>query len=401
MRPSSADEPDQAPRPPDSGWTRADRRALTSIAVQFWVNGAVASSYLPRLPEIRDGIGVTNAGLGLLLSLGVIGGLAGSAVCGRVIERVGTRAAMAGGTAAGALLLPLLGVAPSWPLFLAALAGLQLSDVVADVAMNLVGSRLSARRPVPVMNRLHGLWSAGALMGGTVSTVAAGRVDLRVHLTVMAAFLLLVLVYVYRGLPARDTPAPPPRRSTSRLNRMAVLFMLVGMAATIVEDVPGDWAAIHLADDLGAHRSVAGTGFVAVAAGMVAGRMAGDHLTQWLGAQRLTRLAFLVAAAGAMLGSLSPSVGLSLGGFVIAGIGSAVILPRLYDDAATAPGRPGGVLGGMLAGSRLGVLIAPITVGALSAAEALSVGESLALVVGLATLGGLATYTRLCATNPR
>ena len=35
-----------------------DRRALQSVAVQFFANGLVYATFIPRLPEIRDRVGI-------------------------------------------------------------------------------------------------------------------------------------------------------------------------------------------------------------------------------------------------------------------------------------------------------------------------------------------------------
>ncbi|MCP4222575.1 MAG: MFS transporter, partial [Actinomycetia bacterium] len=75
----------------------SDIRSLRAVATQFWINGMVFASFIPRLPEIRDRIEIDLATLGLLLTLGSLGGLAGSAICGPVIQRFGTRRAMIGG----------------------------------------------------------------------------------------------------------------------------------------------------------------------------------------------------------------------------------------------------------------------------------------------------------------
>ena len=41
-----------------------DRRALRAVAVQFFINGALFASFVPRLPEIRDRVGISVAGVG-------------------------------------------------------------------------------------------------------------------------------------------------------------------------------------------------------------------------------------------------------------------------------------------------------------------------------------------------
>ncbi|MFT7475001.1 MAG: hypothetical protein ACI81L_001933, partial [Verrucomicrobiales bacterium] len=38
--------------------TPTESRALKAVAVQFFVNGAVVASYVPRLPSIRDNLDV-------------------------------------------------------------------------------------------------------------------------------------------------------------------------------------------------------------------------------------------------------------------------------------------------------------------------------------------------------
>ena len=118
---------------------------------------------------------------------------------------------------------------------------------------------------------------------------------------------------------------------------------------------------------------------------MVMGRFSGDWATARIGAQRLTKLATVTAGIGLAAATLVPgSVGLaqslSFVGYLVAGLGVAVLFPRLYDTAARAPGRPGVALGAMTAGSRLGVLATPVLVGVLADTETFTVGTALAAV---------------------
>ena len=97
--------------------------------------------------------------------------------------------------------LGLVGFAGSVATLIAALAVVAVSDVVTDVAMNMQGSALSDRRAVPVVNRLHGLWSLGTVVGGVISSLAAAAgLSLRGHLIAAAIILGLTLIYVASGL---------------------------------------------------------------------------------------------------------------------------------------------------------------------------------------------------------
>ncbi len=63
---------------------------------------------------------------------------------------------------------------------------------------------------MPVMNRLHGLWSLGTVSGGIV-TVLVNRADVsvQVHLAVVAVALLAVSLFVVPGLLRVDEPHHP------------------------------------------------------------------------------------------------------------------------------------------------------------------------------------------------
>ena len=96
-----------------TAFSDVDQRALRAVALQFLVNGAVVATFIPRLPEVRDRVGISIAGLGLLLTAAGAFGLISSAVVGPVIQRFGTRRVVIGGGVALIAALPVIGVARS------------------------------------------------------------------------------------------------------------------------------------------------------------------------------------------------------------------------------------------------------------------------------------------------
>ena len=161
-----------------------DRRALQSVSTQFFANGVVYATFVPQLPEIRDRVGISIGALGFVLTLAGISGLIGSLLTGRVIARFGTRRVLIVGTLLSIGSLPVVGFATTPAMLIAGLVGLLFFDVFIDVAMNVQGSELSARRRTPVMNRLHGLWSLGGVAGAVVTVLAShADVSVSVHLT--------------------------------------------------------------------------------------------------------------------------------------------------------------------------------------------------------------------------
>ncbi len=364
-------------------WATRDRRALAAVAAQFFINGALFASFIPRLPEIRDRVGVTVAGVGLMMSIAASISILGSLVVGPAIERFGSRTVI---LAAGTLVsfaLAVIGLATTSPLLLIGLAGMLTFDVFVDVGMNLQGSWLSARRTRPVMNRLHGLWSLGSVVGGLAAArMAAAGVSLSVHIFGAALVLFAALGLVANGLLGSDLPSANTSTvasGSSRTKWLLFAFFFAGLFAFTLESTAIDWAAFRIGDDFAASAGVAALGYVAVTAGMTVGRLAGDSIAYRAGPARLMTGATALTGVGLATATLSPNQTLVLVGFAGAGLGVATVLPGLYDKAAKSPGRPGAGLGALTAGLRAASLAVPLVVGLL-AGTSLSVGSAIALV---------------------
>ena len=377
-------------------FTATDRRALVSVAVQFFVNGAAFASFVPRLPEIRERIDVGLDGLGLVMTLGVTIGLIGSLRAPALIERFGTRRTLLWGGALMVAALPVIGMATTPIVLVLGLAAVSAADGLIDVSMNLQGSWLSARRHTPVMNRLHGLWSLGTVIGGVAASRAADAgLSLPIHLSIAAALMIGALLFVGAGLLAvdedhHDEPAASPdgvARPSATSKALLLALALSGAFAITVELVSSDWAAFRLSEDLDTTAGFAGLGFVAFTTGMTIGRLGGDQAVGRLGGDMVFRLAIVLAGTGLSIAAFAPGRWWVLVGYVIAGIGISVFFPKLYDDAARTKGRRGAGLAWLRTGASLTALVIPTAVGVL-AASSLSVGQAVA-IVALPSLAGL------------
>ncbi len=395
---------------PDSpnAFTATDRRALTSVAVQFFVNGAAYASFVPRLPEIRERIGVGLDGLGLVMTLGVTVGLIGSLRAPAAIERFGTRRTLLWGGVLMVAALPVIGLATAPIVLVVGLAAVSAADGLIDVSMNLQGSWLSARRHTPVMNRLHGLWSLGTVIGGVAaSQAAAAGLSLPIHLTIAAVLMIGALLFVGAGLLPVDEdhddraasidPTAAPRR-TPTAQALLLALAVSGAFAITVELVSSDWAAFRLVEDLDATAGFAGLGFVAFTIGMTIGRLGGDQAVGRLGGDAVFRAAIGLSGLGLAVAAFAPDRWFVLAGYLVAGVGISVFFPKLYDDAARTKGRRGAGLAWLRTGASLTALAIPTAVGVL-AASALSVGQAVAIVTlpSLAGMLAVATYRRRVA----
>jgi len=300
--------------------------------------------------------------------------------------------------------LSVIALAGSATVLVIALIVLAATDAMVDVAMNLQGSWLSARRSMPIVNRLHGMWSIGMVAGGATAALAATLgVSPRAHLLAASLILAVLVVLISRGLLGNDEPtrtadavSSPPgdiasysSSGAARRVRPLVLFGFVGAAAGAVEVTSSDWAAFRLADDFGASAGVAALGFVAFTAGMAIGRLFGDWIQARVGPDVLLQRTAVAAAMGVVGAAFAPNLGSSIASFALVGVAIAPVFPRLYDDAAAHVGRAGSGLGALTAGIRIAALLTPAIVGAI-AATGLSIGAAMAFVTVPGVIGLIA-----------
>jgi hypothetical protein len=366
------------------------QRTVVALGAQFFVNGFIYATFVARLSEVRDQAGVSTAGLGLVLSAGSLVALVASFFTGVAIRRAGSKPILVAGGLFYAAALVGIGASSSAALLVVTLVVLAAFDVFVDVAMNLQASVISARRPRPVISRLHGIWSVGALAGGVTAAGAAQLgVPLIAHYCSVAGIAILTLLIITPGLLPVDQPHPLQQRRApgSRTRRWALLgaaaisVAIANAMAETFEIATGEWAGLRVRDDLGASAGIAAATFVVFTIGMAGGRLFGDHATSRFGAAMTARGGLAIAVIGVLLATLPGSVILTLGGVATIGLGISVLAPQLADAAARAPGLPGSGFTALFIGHRAAGLYTPAAVGILASSSALSVGSAMALVM--------------------
>lgn len=112
-------------------------RARWGVALMFFTNGAVMAALMPRFPELKAALGLSNSAFGLLVAAVALGSIAASHLPGVAIRRFGARPTATAGTVLMAAAMACVGFAPAaWGVALL-LAGLGFLDAVVDAAQNV------------------------------------------------------------------------------------------------------------------------------------------------------------------------------------------------------------------------------------------------------------------------
>jgi MFS family permease len=379
---------------------RTERRARTGVGLVFLTNGLVYANLLPRFPEIKDDLGLSNAQLGVAVAAMPFGALLAGLTAGALIARFRSSRVASFGMAAIAAGVVLVAFAPSWGLFAAAMFLVGAADAVVDVAQNAHGLRVQRRYGRSILNSFHAVWSVGAVAGGLMGSAAAGAgMPLGLHLGLSSLLSVLIAVGVYPLLlpgpeeterPAdEDLPAAGRRPWAGLAGRTGLLLLVFGVIAnsgTLVEDSGATWAAVYL-QGLGAGAALAGFGFVALQGCQFVGRLLGDRMVDRFGQRVVARTGGALVLAGMGLALAFPTVPGTIAGFGIAGFGVATLVPAAMTAADALPGlAPGTGLTVVTWLMRIGFLASPPVVGVIADATALRVGLLVVPLAGLVVL---------------
>jgi MFS family permease len=383
--------------------SRQLRRARLAVATCFFLNAVFYANVVPRLPEIKADLGLSNSSLGAALAAVPLGALLAALSSAVLIRRFGSGRVASYGLVLLGITLWAVAVSPNWPTLAAAFLVAGALDAVIDVAQNAHGLRVQRLYRRSILNGFHGIWSIGAVTGGLLGAAAAGlEIPLVLHLAASAVVFGFGALLASRAmLPGSDdadretpdevaadaAPAAPgtPGRRTAVL-ALAALGVLAACGA-FVEDAGASWSALYLRTELAAGAATAGLGFVALQSAMTVGRLTGDRVVDRFGQRRVVRVGGALIAAGMGLALAVPSVASTLAGFALAGLGVATLVPAVYHAADELPGLRRGtglaVINWLL---RIGFLLSPPLIGVLADLTSLRVAL---LAVVLAGLGAL------------
>ncbi len=339
---------------------------------------------------------------GLLLALAV-GALAGMPVAGRLAGRWGASRLLCISAAASSLGLAVVGTAPTAELLTIAAVVLGVLFGAFNVALSVQAVAVERAAGTPLMARMHGTWTLGAVAGG--AGVAAGLhagAGVQVVMGFGALGLTMAALALGRApLPTLPDPPPPSADGPPLRPRLMIALGVVGIAAFITEGAATDWAGVHASWVLGVEPASASFGYTVFFAAMTAVRFAGDALRSRLGAAATVRLAGCVTTAGFLLVQLAGllPIGFSgaLAGWALAGAGTALVWPIVISELGALSGSAR-TLSLVTMISYGGGLVGPPLIG--SVATAAGLPSALLLPTALALGVAIAAPVVLRATRP-
>jgi predicted MFS family arabinose efflux permease len=320
------------------------RRARWATRSQFAALGLLMGAWGAHVPSVKRAYGLDEAGVAGVLLAGALGAVLALLVAGRIVARLGVRRSCA---AAGFCLAALLAGVLLWPhalVLLLAMLCFGAASSVLDVAINAEGTTLESLGGRAVMSQLHGLFSVGGMLGAALCA-ALFRVGWS-PVWQLSLLGLLAAGLVAAGLPGllpdpahHQEPSASSEAGRRLLPRGPLLLIgLLIMAGMTAEGVMYDWSVLYLKESLGQAQDRAALGYAAFSAAMAATRLGGDWLRERFDPIHLLRSGALLSGGAMLTVLLIGQAGVALGGFVLVGMGLALVVPMLFNAAAQVPG---------------------------------------------------------------
>ncbi len=397
----------------------AARRARWAVAAAFFVNGAAFASWVSRIPALRANLQLSNGALGSVLFALSVGVLLSFPLASKGAQWLGARqlTLLAGLLTLALLPVPfLIGIVPSLVLVLLEMG---VANGMMQVSMNVLAADVQARMGRPIMSSLHGLWSAGGLVGAALGGAAA-HAGLRplVHLGIVSAVLAAVLIAsvalsrgAFRGTTSLAVqsrlPVDTSRAATRQpgLDRVLVGLGVICFCSFLTEGALADWSAVYLRDDTNASESLAALGYAVFAGAMTGMRLLGDRVLARFGMARLLRAFNALGAVALAAALVLARADATFVAFAVMGLGLATVVPSAFsaaarhaDDVARASGRvphPARAIAVISGCGYTGLLVGPPVVGWL--AQVFGLGWALGLLVALTA--AIAALTPLLGTR--
>lgn len=271
-------------------------------------------AWVPRIPEIKEQLGLGDGKFGLVFLAGALGSVCGSQISGRAIHLVASRNVARFCGAIMPIGIYIMGSAFDVRTLVIGLFLTGFAFAALDVAANVQAMAIEKWTKARYMSSFHALWSVGAFTVTFLGGAIARLISPQEHLKALAIISALLYLFTINGLLPGEldghrgeahevTAAKIPFFSREAIPLWA---LGIGLTASFIPEAGiYDWSGILLKD----HMEV-GKGITAIAAtmyslGMIVSRFLGDKWFERWGHQKTVRYGGYIGGSALAFGLIS------------------------------------------------------------------------------------------------
>lgn len=330
----------------------------------FFIFGFGIMAWVPRFPDVKANLGLSNGAFGSIITTGAIGAFTGLLTAGHIVHKVGVKKVFFSATFLLYLSFIAIVQVRTPLLFIIFNILIAFGITCIHVALNTQGFHIQERSGENVVTSTAGYWSAGALATAIVSGAVVDFIGIGLHIGAVAVLSAALSLYIAAKMKDALVPANEHPETDYRVRDIFTSFHLdwpvsLGLAAAVyLEFAIGDWGTIFTKERLGVSGTLSTLPYIIFTVFMIAGRLSINKIPAHYPLHRLARYSTLVAGIGFMVtisiathlpeSAKWTSYALFLLGFSLAGIGSAILGPSFTAAANRRSPNPSAVVIGQL-----------------------------------------------------
>lgn len=357
-----------------------------AVSIYFFIAGLTFASWACRIPDIKNRLQLSDAGLGSVLIALPAGLMASLPLSGYLVGKFGSRKVLAIASVAYPLILVLIGCVHTTFFMVITLFLFGMFANLFNISVNTQGVGVELQYQRPIMSSFHGVWSLAGFTGAVVGTFMVSY-----HLQPMYHFIAISVVCIVLGFVAfKHTLQHDTGKKDQPLfavpDKSLFLLGLIAFCCLVCEGTMFDWSGIFFEKVIKASANYTTVGYTAFMFTMAGGRFIGDWLTTTLGAKKLLQISGILVATGLMVAVVFPTLIMATLGFLMVGMGVSTVVPLVYSAAGKSTTMtPGAALAAVSTIGFIGFLVGPPVIGFIAQASNLKWSFSFIALLGCCT----------------
>lgn len=354
----------------------------------FFVAGLTFATWASRIPDIKNKLQLSDAGLGLILFALPVGQMVSLPISAALVSRFGSKSLII----TGALLYPLslillatsgTGIALAFSLFVFGIWANLL-----NISMNTQAVYVENIYGRSIMASFHGVWSMAGFAGALAGTFfVSNAISPLLHFTIICIVTGLVIWAAYRHtVPSDKNEGREKQPLFVKPDRRILLLGMIAFCCMVCEGAMADWSGVYYQKVVQSPASLTTIGYVAFMGTMATGRFIGDWLVTKFGVTRILQLSGVLIAAGLLTAVILPNIATATVGFLMVGFGVSSVVPIVFSLAGKSTNMsPSAALASVSTISFLGFLIGPPVIGFVAELTSLRISFLIIALLGFGT----------------
>lgn len=335
-------------------------KTLTKL---FFLFGFGIMSWIPRFPDFKERLGLTNGQFGSIISLGNVGAFISLLTVGHIVHKLGSYKVLIASTSSLYLGFILIANISSSLIFIPVVILMGFSSSAFHISVNSQAFDSQTRNSKPIIVKLHGIWTMGAVSTGLVSGFLIGRVSASVQLNIIYALVLLLKIkYINKMRPVALLPKLEDDHYSVKQIFKSLRFdrLIAGgmICAILIEIAMGDWSNIFAREYLGINGGLITLPYILFMSAMIAGRLGISRIINRIPINRAANIGSVVGGTFFLIGILASilfgdthqywAFAIFSFGCLMAGLGTSFVTPSFFNAASARSGFPSAVVIGQI-----------------------------------------------------